>query len=161
MQLLLSPTVIKRLRRELRRAGSREIGGLLMGEHLGDERFRIVEISVQRAGGSRACFIRHPTQHRAQLDRFFERTGHDYARYNYLGEWHSHPSFAPIPSATDAQTMQSLIHDPATGAEFIVLLIATLSGTSMGVSATAFAANVAPKSVAVVIESGSVERVIG
>jgi integrative and conjugative element protein (TIGR02256 family) len=127
MQLLLTPQVIKRLERELRRAGSQEIGGLLMGEHLQDELFRVVDISVQRTGGSQACFIRNPSDHQDELRKFFARTGKDYTRFNYLGEWHSHPSFEPVPSLTDIQTMQSIVEDPAVGATFVVLLIPKLS----------------------------------
>jgi integrative and conjugative element protein (TIGR02256 family) len=123
MQLLLAPQVIRRLQRELRRAGRREIGGLLMGEHVGDELFRVVEISVQRSGGTDACFIRHPRDHKAQLEKFFARTGNDYARFNYLGEWHSHPSFEPIPSGTDLQTMQLIVEDSDVGVNFLVLLV--------------------------------------
>ena len=93
MKILLAPPIVKRLRRELRRAGNREIGGLLMGEDLGNGDFRVVEISVQRSGGTEACFIRNPEDHQTELDTFFARTGNDYSRFNYLGEWHSHPSF--------------------------------------------------------------------
>src|SRR5271170_5137069 len=123
MQLLLAPQVIKRLQRELRRAGRREIGGLLMGEHLSDELFRVTEISIQRAGGTHACFVRDPKDHKAQLETFFARTGKDYARFNYLGEWHSHPSFEAIPSATDFRTMQSIVEDSDVGVNFLVLLV--------------------------------------
>ena|ERR1019366_1321347 len=120
MQLLLPHPIIQRLRRELRRAGSREIGGLLMGEHVRDETFRVLEISVQRSGGSQSCFIRDPRSHQAQLQKFFAHTGRDYSRFNYLGEWHSHPSFDPLPSATDVATMQSIVDDPEVGANFLV-----------------------------------------
>ncbi len=126
MQLLLTRPVVKSLRRELRRAGSREIGGLLMGEHVRDEVFRVVSISVQRSGGSQTCFIRQPQEHAAQLKEFFARTGADYTRFNYLGEWHSHPSFKPLPSDTDVRTMQSIVDDPMVGVNFLVLMIPRL-----------------------------------
>ncbi len=156
MQLLLAPQVIKRLQRELRRAGVREIGGLLMGEHVREDLFRVVEISVQRSGGTSACFIRHPRDHQAQLQKFFARTGGDYARFNYLGEWHSHPSFEPIPSSTDALTMQSIVDDPAVGANFLVLLIPRLSsGRIMEVTAMAFRPGTPPIAVPVTAEEES------
>jgi hypothetical protein len=41
MRILLTTPIAQRLQRELRRAGAREIGGLLMGEHLEPEVFRI------------------------------------------------------------------------------------------------------------------------
>src|SRR5262245_2536321 len=101
MKLLVPTRIARRLARELRRAGHREIGGVLMGEHIGDDAFRVADMTVQRSGGSQTCFVRRPHEHKRALDRFFERTGGDYARFNYLGEWHSHPSFAPVPSGTD------------------------------------------------------------
>jgi [CysO sulfur-carrier protein]-S-L-cysteine hydrolase len=148
MQLLLAPQVVKRLQRELRRAGSREIGGLMMGEHVRDELFRVVEISVQRSGGSHAGFTRKPGDHQAQLRKFFTRTGNHYARFNYLGEWHSHPSFDLIPSTTDLTTMQSIVEDQSVGVNFLVLLVAKLGPDKRPeATATAFRARTAPLSV--------------
>jgi integrative and conjugative element protein (TIGR02256 family) len=136
MQVLLSRQVTKRLQRELRRAGSREIGGLLLAEHVSEELFRVVEISVQRSGGTHAGFMRDPQRHRQQLKSFFRRTGEDYARFNYLGEWHSHPSFPTDPSSTDVETMQSIVEDPAVGANFLILVVCKC-GTERAIDATA------------------------
>jgi integrative and conjugative element protein (TIGR02256 family) len=145
MQLLLPNPLIRRLLRELRRAGNREIGGLLMGEHVREEVFRIVDISVQRSGGTHACFIRHPKDHQKALKKFFARTGNDYRRFNYLGEWHSHPGFAPVPSDTDVRTMQSLVVDATDGANFLVLLIAKQDHANrLQATATVFSANSRP-----------------
>jgi len=138
MKILLAPQIVKRLRRELLRAGSKEIGGLLMGEDLGNGDFRIVEISVQRSGGSEVCFIRNPKDHLPKLDSFFARTGNEYSRFNYLGEWHSHPSFTSTPSAPDVATMQSLVNDPTIDVNFLVLLIARLSGKQIEATTTLF-----------------------
>jgi integrative and conjugative element protein (TIGR02256 family) len=154
MQLLLAPQVSKRLERELRRAGRQEIGGVLMGEHLHDEVFRIVDISVQRSGGTQACFIRNPSDHQAHLQQFFARNGNDYTRYNYLGEWHSHPSFEPIPSTTDMHTMQSIVDDPAVGVNFAVLLITKLaSNKRIEATAMAFRSGIPAMSVPLLTEA--------
>jgi integrative and conjugative element protein (TIGR02256 family) len=154
MQLLLPSQLIRRLERELRRAGSREIGGLLMGEHVRDALFRIVDISVQRSGGSHACFIRHPKDHEKQLKKFFARTGSDYTRFNYLGEWHSHPGFDPVPSATDVETMQSIVDDPNVGVNFLVLLVCRrATGGAIEATAVAFRAATEPLGVPVALEA--------
>jgi integrative and conjugative element protein (TIGR02256 family) len=145
MRLVVPTTILKRLQRELRRGGAREIGGLLMGEHVGEDVFRLVDFSVQHAGGTHASFERDPARHRAQLDEFFGRTGRDYSRFNYLGEWHSHPRFEPLPSAADIATMQSMVEDPAVGANFLVLLIARRTGRRRTeLSATAFRPGMEP-----------------
>lgn len=152
MRLVVPKKIVKQLKRELRRAGSREIGGLLLGECVGQEVFRIMEITVQRAGGSHSCFLRQPKDHQAELDEFFARTGNDYSRFNYLGEWHSHPCFEALPSTTDIHTMQSIVNDPAVGANFLVLLITKLSGTDVEVSGTAFRPNLSAVIVEVSVE---------
>jgi integrative and conjugative element protein (TIGR02256 family) len=146
MQLLLPSRLIQRLQTELKRARDREIGGLLMGEHVRDEVFRIVDITVQRSGGDRACFIRHPKDHQEALKKFFARTGNDFTRFNYLGEWHSHPSFVPVPSTTDVATMQSIVADPSVGVNFLILLIAkrNTSGNFEG-SAALFTTDGSPR----------------
>ena len=154
MQVLLTPQVAKRLQRELRRAGSREIGGLLLAEHVGEELFRVVEISVQRTGGTHVGFMRDPSRHRRQLKSFFRRTGEDYKRFNYLGEWHSHPSFPADPSSTDLETMQSIVENAAVGVNFLVLLVCKRNAAGgVEASSTAFVAHNPPARVSLALEA--------
>ncbi|MFL6416742.1 MAG: Mov34/MPN/PAD-1 family protein [Bryobacteraceae bacterium] len=63
--------------------------------------------------------------HAAALEDFFQRTGSDYRRFNYLGEWHSHPSFPVLPSTEDKTSMQSLV-DGERDIEFSALVIVKL-----------------------------------
>ena len=53
MRLLLPDAIENQMKRELRAAGRREIGGVLLGELVGQGVFRVAEITVQRTGGSR------------------------------------------------------------------------------------------------------------
>lgn len=152
MKLLLPPAIIDRLRRELR-GRDREIGGVLVGEHISDDTFRVVDLSVQVSGGTAAHFVRDLELAKTFLEEFFERTGHDYQRLNYIGEWHSHPRFVPIPSGEDCTTMLELIEDPAVGVNFAVLIIARLRLVAgIQLSATLFRQGYQPKLVEVVIE---------
>lgn len=135
---MLPEAIAKRFHSALEAGGAQEIGGLLMGEHLGGETFRLVDISVQTLKGTHSTFERDPEQHRAQLVEFFDRTGADYTRFNYLGEWHSHPSFAPLPSGKDMRTMRSIVSDPDVGVNFAVLIIVRLVRHGrLAISATA------------------------
>ncbi|TIP29637.1 MAG: hypothetical protein E5X67_06260 [Mesorhizobium sp.] len=99
-----------RFRKCLRRAGRREIGGILMGEQVAPDHFRIVDFSVDETTGTAAHFVRSPNYHAEALESFFRRTGSDFRRFNYLGEWHSHPSFPVRPSQEDMMSMQSLVN---------------------------------------------------
>ena len=113
------------LRAALKNAGHREIGGILMGEHVGSNEFVIRELTVHRRG-SFASFLRRIEDALGQMRDFFKRTDHNYRRYNYLGEWHSHPSFEPFPSSTDDASMLEIVQDAALGANFAVLMIVKL-----------------------------------
>lgn len=124
--LKLPHDVSKNLLNELEAAGRREIGGILMGEQLEPGHFRVTEMSVQHHSGWIARFIRSAREALHALQRFFDRSGHRYARFNYIGEWHSHPSFEPIPSESDHASMLEIAADPKTGANFVVLLIVKL-----------------------------------
>ena len=112
------------LRSELTAARGREIGGVLVGERLGGDLFRIADLSVQRDGGSCVTFERDPVQHRAFLDDFFARTGYDFQRFNYFGEWHSHPNMPTVPSCKDVQSMYEIVCDDAVNTAFAILMIA-------------------------------------
>lgn len=127
IDILLSARCARKLKKELRAAGRNEIGGVLAGEHLGDGRFLVKDLSVQR-DGTPCRFLRDPALHRRFMRRFHLLTGSDPERYNYLGEWHSHPSFLALPSGPDVRAMLSEIDDPEQVATFLVLLIVKLGG---------------------------------
>lgn len=125
LTLILPPEQHDLLLAALRKAGRREIGGILMGEHVGPNLFIVREMTVHRRG-TFASFVRRIEDAIGKLHAFFHVTGHDYARFNYIGEWHSHPSFAPYPSRTDDLSVLQIVQDESVGANFVVLLIAKL-----------------------------------
>ncbi|TAK20820.1 MAG: hypothetical protein EPO26_16455 [Chloroflexota bacterium] len=127
MDLLVPADVASLLVRALGKAGTQEIGGILMGECLSPGRFRVAEVTVQSRGGTLASFLRSLQHALRPLSRFFARTGHDYTRFNYLGEWHSHPLFEPVPSECDLRSMREIVDDPKVGATFVILLIVRLA----------------------------------
>lgn len=125
LTVVLPPEVLQVLGSALQKAGRREVGGVLMAEHIGPNKFKVCEITVHRRGAI-ASFVRRIEDAIGKLSSFFHRTDHDYVRFNYLGEWHSHPSFDPIPSATDDASMLEIVQDESVGANFVVLLIVKL-----------------------------------
>jgi integrative and conjugative element protein (TIGR02256 family) len=118
----LPPDVQATLRTALLRAGTRECGGVLMGEHIGVNHFAVRALTVQ-GGGTFARFVREASSAIRMLRMYFAHANHDYTRFNYLGEWHSHPSFSTQPSTRDHESMRALASDPSVGANFLVLLI--------------------------------------
>lgn len=125
MRIDLGHDVRSRLQKALRQAGRREIGGMIFAEQIASNHFCVIDFSLDAHSGSSATFDRDPDVHRQALDDFFRRTGYDFTRFNYLGEWHSHPSFSAHPSLHDIATMTDLVEN-AEEIGFAVLMIVRL-----------------------------------
>lgn len=127
--LQVPPEIRVALKRTLLDSGSREVGGVLMAEHVGHNSFIVRDLTVQ-SRGTRASFVRRMEEAIRGLVKFFKQVGHNYQRFNYIGEWHSHPQFIPEPSVTDDATMVALAGDSKLGAQFVVLMIVRLNSAA-------------------------------
>ena len=125
LKLILAPEVAEEITIALCNSGDREIGGILMGEHSGPDEFKVTKITVQKRGGI-SSFIRIIEDAIGKLNAFFSQSNNDYSRFNYIGEWHSHPLFTPYPSSKDDNSMLDIVMDETVGANFAVLLIVKL-----------------------------------
>ena len=125
MKVDLPDQVAKRMRTHLRKSGRREIGGVLMGEHSCRAIQKVVHFSIDAQTGREAHFVRSPNIHRQALEAFFAKSGTNYAKFNYLGERHSHPSFTVTPSLVDYRSMMSLVEGER-DIDFAVLMILRL-----------------------------------
>lgn len=136
-----------------RKAHPNETGGMLFGEHVAEDTFRVAEATVAGAG-SFARFVRGLRNSLSRLEQFFHRTRHDYQRFNYLGEWHSHPHFVLRPSTEDDATMSDTVNDPQTNARFAVSLIIKLSDDALAVAGFVYYPGSDRENVEVVFDSG-------
>jgi hypothetical protein len=127
LKLILPPDISGKIRTALEKAGKREVGGVLLAEHVGPDEFAVREITVHRRGAI-SSFVRLIEEALGRIAEFFQSVNHDYVRFNYLGEWHSHPSFEPEPSGRDDASMREIVQDPKVGANFVALLIVKLDG---------------------------------
>jgi len=118
------------LEEALRRAGHKECGGVLMGEHVGPNHFVVRRLTVHRPVAV-AFFVRHLGGVVGAIKRYCQAHGNDYQRFNYLGEWHSHPLFSVQPSAQDHASMRELVTDQSVGANFVVLMVFCLNSTGL------------------------------
>jgi [CysO sulfur-carrier protein]-S-L-cysteine hydrolase len=126
MRIELTTDIARRFYASLREAREREIGGMLLAEQIKPGHFCIVDFSLDSFSGSPTGFRRDPKAHQNALDEFFRRTGRDFQRFNYLGEWHSHPSFSVYPSTQDINTMTEIVENQSSLINFAVLLIVRL-----------------------------------
>ena len=128
MRLRLPNDQLALLREALQRAGKKEIGGQIFGEQLAPSDFLASELTFQKRPGTFARFVVDLLQAARDAVRFFDRTKHHYQRFNYIGEWHSHPSFEVRPSDVDLTAMRRFVSDPSFDGRFAVLMITRLDG---------------------------------
>jgi proteasome lid subunit RPN8/RPN11 len=146
--LEISSNLRQRLHDTVRRGKRNEVGGVLMAEQIAPGHFRLVDFTLDEQVGGAAHFVRSVDDHRAALEGFFARTGADYGRFNYLGEWHSHPNHLPIPSPEDIRSMEGLVHGER-DIPFAVLIVVRARGRGLMMSATLFERGKLPSPVAV------------
>ena len=135
IDVILSARCVRKLKRELKIAGRNEIGGVMAAGQIADGQFVVRDLSVQR-NGTPTSFVRDPLQHRKFMRRFRLLTGNNPERFNYLGEWHSHPSFLALPSPPDLRNMHDEMHDPDQASSFLALLIVRLGKSGKLVGST-------------------------
>ena len=131
MRIRLPADQMQVLRDVLHQAGSKEIGGQIYGEQIAPSNFVITELTVQKRAGTFSRFVVDLIQVARDAARFFDRTQHQYDRYNYVGEWHSHPNFEIYPSDVDMETMFRLVTDKDFKGRFAILMIARLYGEEL------------------------------
>lgn len=102
---------IAQLRAICRNAGGVETGGVLVGYYTNSFRTaQVTEVTGPTAdsAGGPFRFFRGVKGLRAFLLHLWKKEGH-----YYLGEWHFHPSAAPILSSTDIAQMKSIASSPS------------------------------------------------
>lgn len=128
------------LSKALTKAGGRECGGLLLGEHVGVDHFVVRSLTVQKPGAI-ASFVRSLSGVMSTVTLFCRANGCNFNKFNYLGEWHSHPLFSVQPSKQDHSTMLDLVTDEKVAANFVVLLIFRLGNHGLEGSAHTYLPN--------------------
>jgi proteasome lid subunit RPN8/RPN11 len=154
MRVSLPPDHVRKLRKALKQSGKREIGGQLFGKQVAPSNFEVTDLTLQFRRGSFARFVVDVLQATRDALRFFDKTGHHYREYNYIGEWHSHPSFAVSPSAQDAATMRDLVSDHDFKGTFAVLMIVRLDDSYLQARAWLFDPRGSEQVVQLEIENG-------
>lgn len=142
IELHLNSSIGKKMIKSCLKAGSNECGGILFGHHIAENTFQIKEITADpRQGGKFAFFVRNLKWSLKRLNHFFYKYKNEYQKFNYLGEWHSHPQFALMPSYQDNKTMEDLINDSSVGANFLVLMIIKLENEELKAKAWVYFPN--------------------
>lgn len=124
LSLTVPRSQLAKLQVYLTQGGKREIGGWLIAEQIAPGEFELVGITVDLEAGTRDRFASLPEPHSEQMDRILLENSGRVGQVNYLGEWHSHPTFPPVPSEIDFASMTDMVAN--SGPSFAVLVIVRL-----------------------------------
>lgn len=116
----ISDSLWAELEEHCARAGGLETGGVLVGRYEEDDRVaRVLGFSTPTPDSRRAPtgFTRGTAGLSGWLRELWSQDAY------YLGEWHLHPSAAPVPSPTDIASLRAIARDPAYQCSSPLLLI--------------------------------------
>jgi len=122
-QVQLSESAAAAIHREAGRSqDGNETGGILLGHLRCDG-----TAEIRTAGAPGPVAVRQPTFFLRDLDHARRLAGEAFARDGsvWIGEWHTHPTAAPVPSNRDLHTYAGLLADPDLGFEAVVAIILT------------------------------------
>ena len=110
-----------------REHGPNEVGTALVGSY-SDDGFtaricRLAPLTQDSRGGARTFF----RGVRGLRDFFLKIFTSSRGRMHYVGEWHSHPGGAAVPSFTDDENALSIARDPRSDCPECVLIILAFS----------------------------------
>lgn len=137
LRLTVPRSQLEKMQACLKEGGIREIGGWLVAEQIAPGDFELVGFTVDLEVGTWDHFESVPGSHTEQLDEILMANENRSGRVDYLGEWHSHPTFPPVPSTIDLAAMTNMVENsgPAFAALVIVRMLVT---TSIEASITTF-----------------------
>lgn len=96
--------VIDRLKEEYRNSKYFETGGILLGRIVRNKSMVILE-QARVVGSKRKFRLAYVRNNRKAQKIINEVWMESKGVVNYIGEWHTHPNIAPIPSNTDRDTI--------------------------------------------------------
>ena len=105
--LTFNDTVIMQMIELASRSGCNETGGIIVGHYTHDLTMAVVTRLSSQSTDSKSgttWFFRGVQQ----LHNWLKRLWQENPRHYYLGEWHSHPGGAPIPSVEDIRQMNEI-----------------------------------------------------
>lgn len=129
----LSDRVLREISKLARKSAPLEIGTPLIGEYSDDQRTAYVLSTGPIPPDStrhRFAFQRGISGLNSLFSSLFRETN---GRRHYVGEWHSHPGGAPIPSSTDDENMFAIASDPKNRCPECILVIASVISDDVSV----------------------------
>lgn len=104
-----------------RQFNGNELGGVLLGSVINNDKIRINKISPPLMVDSSKCsVIRDAEKSNAFIKQEFEESKHTRI---YVGEWHTHPENIPTSSTADRFSIEQIYHDSQIVLNIVIMVI--------------------------------------
>ncbi|RDI09738.1 ThiF family adenylyltransferase [Flavobacterium sp. AG291] len=122
--IYISKDILDDIKNHLNHHYPKEFGGVFVGK-LFHNSILIEKILIpDDYKNGRTIFVRHPGTLNQRLKSIFDTTK---GKVVYIGEWHSHPDGAPLPSQTDISAMKEISETESINITSPLLMIASIS----------------------------------
>lgn len=102
MKIIVPEKMSKIILDHVKKYSPNETKGALFARKIDDETFEIDAVYIEKKVGTFAFVILENNCRYKKFQAVYNKKHHyDYKNHNYIGDWHSHPSFALFPSEYD------------------------------------------------------------
>lgn len=104
--LYIADSVFSKIEKAVTVHYPKEFGGVFIGNSTSCDSLLIEDILIPDAyENGKTIFVRHPGSLNERLKLIYQESD---GRIDYVGEWHSHPDAAAIPSSTDKEAIRNI-----------------------------------------------------
>ncbi len=122
MEIIIPKEITLRLIKQISKYSPLETKGALFAEDLGNDTFKIDEVYLEPKPGT-TTFVKLYINHEYVTfqKNYHKLRNNNFSKYNYIGDWHSHPLFECYPSSYDVSEVEKDMKQ--SNAIFLVQLI--------------------------------------
>ncbi len=152
MKIIIPQKITKIIYNQVKKHSPNETKGALFARRINDELFEIDAVYLEKKIGSFAFVVLENNSKYKEFQKKYNKTHHfDFKNHNYIGDWHSHPSFELIPSGYDIKEVQNDLEK--SNANFLIQIIVKVSNDRLIGNAFLYDNNKSAEKIELIIES--------
>ncbi len=132
MEIIIPKKISLILIKQISKHSPLETKGALFAEDLGNDTFKIDEVYLEPKPGTTTFVKLYINQEYLSFQKNYHKfRKNNFSKYNYIGDWHSHPLFECLPSSYDVSEVEEDIKK--SNAIFLVqIILKVLKGRLVG-----------------------------
>ena len=122
MKIIVPKEIAIKIFEAVKKEGLCEIKGSLYAQFISENQYKIEDVFISKNKGTHffSNLIINHAYHKFEK-QYFKKHNYDYVNHNYIGDWHSHPSFECKPSSYDEKEIKTELL--SSNAHFLIQLI--------------------------------------